>query len=373
MPIDAALLERIKANDPTLTTLDLSNKKLNDSDIQQLANALATNTNLTNLDVGWNQIGDEGAKALAANATLTNLDVGGNQIGVEGAKALAANATLTNLNVYYNQIGAKGAKALAANTTLTNLDVWGNQIGDEGTKALAANATLTYLNVRSNQIGDEGAKALAANATLTNLDVGWNLIGDEGAKALAANAALTSLNVRNNQIGAEGAKALAANSTLTTLNVEYNEIDDEGHKQLELAIERNNQQVVKRLDQFIQKLILLAHDKVDEKNQSSWFHLPKEIKLHIVDLIDFRSASSIGKSVQQINACAAFIFNHVPQLKESLTAATNTKQDFKIMEKITGNKSQFQFFPPIKPQIELPANLSKEESKDQPNEIHQTI
>jgi Ran GTPase-activating protein (RanGAP) involved in mRNA processing and transport len=103
MPIDTAILERIKANDPTLTTLNLSHKALTDADIQPLANALATNTFLTNLNVGGNQIGDEGAKALAANTTLTNLDVSRNQIGVEGAKALAANATLTTLKVAWNQ------------------------------------------------------------------------------------------------------------------------------------------------------------------------------------------------------------------------------------------------------------------------------
>ena len=89
--------------------------------------------------------------------------------------------------------------------------------------------------------------------------------------------------------------------------------------------------------------------------------------------MNFRSVSSIGKSAQQIKACANFIFNQVPQLKESLTEAIKTKQDFKIMEKIIDGKSQFIFFPPAKPPIEPPANLLQEKIITQTNEAKKRI
>ncbi len=38
-------------------------------------------TALTSLDLGDNQVGDEGARALALNTTLTSLDLGNNQVG----------------------------------------------------------------------------------------------------------------------------------------------------------------------------------------------------------------------------------------------------------------------------------------------------
>src|SRR5688500_13254036 len=99
MPIGSDLLKKIKANDPTLITLDLWKKKLNGKDIRHLINALATNTLLTTMTLTANPIGDKGAMALAANTTLTTLIIESIQIGDEGAIALAANKTLTTLNM----------------------------------------------------------------------------------------------------------------------------------------------------------------------------------------------------------------------------------------------------------------------------------
>jgi len=95
----------------------------------------------------------------------------GNCIGDEGATALtmvlATNTNLTSLNLRFNNIGDKGATALAmaltTNTSLTSLNLRGNNIGDEGATALAANTSpnLGSLKVDDNDIGDEGAMALA--------------------------------------------------------------------------------------------------------------------------------------------------------------------------------------------------------------------
>jgi hypothetical protein len=52
--------------------------------------ALATNTSITALDLGSNNIGDEGAQAFATNLSITWLDLRGNNIGPAGRAALAA-------------------------------------------------------------------------------------------------------------------------------------------------------------------------------------------------------------------------------------------------------------------------------------------
>ena len=161
------VLNRIRANDPQLTHLNLSNKGLTYWNIIELCYVLASNATLTSLDVSSNQIGDAGAQALAANTTLTSLDVSYNQIGGAGAQALAANSALTALNVSSNHIGGAGAQALAANTTLTALNVRGNNIGNAGAQALAANTTLTALDVRGNNIGN-ATLLLLKNAIIRN-------------------------------------------------------------------------------------------------------------------------------------------------------------------------------------------------------------
>ena len=84
-------MNRIRANDPELTHLDLSNKGLSSWNAIELCDALATNTTLISLDVGNNPIGDAG-------------NVGWNQIGADGARALASNTTLTSLDVSWNHL-----------------------------------------------------------------------------------------------------------------------------------------------------------------------------------------------------------------------------------------------------------------------------
>ena len=262
MPIDENILQRLRANDTGLTSLNLDNSSLVDTDIQTLVNDLKNNTNLKTLYLKKNKIGDEGAKALAEKVNLNGLSLSYNKIGNEGAKALAQSTTLKWLYLSNNKIGYEGAEALAKSTTLTTLRLKKNKVtknkmmGDKEANALAKNTTLRSLRLNSNEITNEGAEALAKNTTLTTLTLKNNKIKDEGAKALAKNANLRVLSLRGNNIGItgaqafiqdnnliwlslsdnkmgdEGAKILAQNTTLKTLHLWHNKISDEGAKDL---------------------------------------------------------------------------------------------------------------------------------------------
>ena len=164
-------LEGLRANEVTRAKVDLMGESIEAGDATRLADALTEeNTTLTELDAGWNQMGDEGAR--------------------EMARALGANSSLKILDLRSNWIGDEGAKALAA--------------------ALARTTTLTRLNLNDNVIGDEGAKRLAdalrVNTSLTDVDLSWNKIGREGAekleKALRFNLTLEILQLHHNHIGA---------------------------------------------------------------------------------------------------------------------------------------------------------------------------
>ena len=99
---------------------------------------------------------------MATNSTLTALILGGNQVGAEGA--------------------GRFAKALSSNSILTTLDLSANSVGEEGAGrlagALAINSTLTILNLYKNLVKDEGAgrltEAMATNSTLTRFDLNWD-------------------------------------------------------------------------------------------------------------------------------------------------------------------------------------------------------
>ena len=164
-------LGRLRANDPSLTTLELGGNLIRSADAVALADALKINTSLTTLLLDWNQIGDEGAVALAealeVNTSLEVLFLSCNQIGPAGAikiaDALRTNTSLTTLNLNTNQIGDEGAKkiadALRTNTSLTVLALSHNQIGDEGAieiaDALRTNTSLTKLWLSGDQIRDD--------------------------------------------------------------------------------------------------------------------------------------------------------------------------------------------------------------------------
>lgn len=193
-------LNRIKANDPSLVHLNLSNSGLRDMDILKLCRAMTDNTVLKSLDVSRNKITDVGVKELATT-TLEKLDISYNtDITAQGIKCFNNNKTLTTLITTDIHLGTNGAIALANNKTIKTLILNRCYIGPEGTKALAANSTLTALDLMSNWIGNSGAQALAVNLNLDKLNLNFNHIGDVGTQAFASNTNLTELHLENNTI-----------------------------------------------------------------------------------------------------------------------------------------------------------------------------
>jgi Ran GTPase-activating protein (RanGAP) involved in mRNA processing and transport len=291
-PTVRRVLVAVVANCSELTTLNLSQNKLDAEDARALAPALMKTTALENCSLLKNSIGDDGAKliaeALKVNAVLTSLHLYRNSISAEGAiaiaEALKVNAVLKNCNLLKNSLDVESATMLAKigtekgimlsgmerDQTEADLDSQGlqpadailigsdlkfmavvttlylscNNIGFEGAiaiaEALKVNAVLTALRLDANKIGPEGAmviaEALKVNTVLTILYLRANNIGVEGAiaiaKALKVNAVLTELWLQSNNIGDDGAKvvaeALKVNAVLTTLDLGYNSIGVEG-------------------------------------------------------------------------------------------------------------------------------------------------
>ncbi|QDQ25135.1 hypothetical protein FNU76_01500 [Chitinimonas arctica] len=134
-------IARLANNDRTLVWLHLNDRKVDDSGVRVLVDALAQNTSLTMLNLGYNRIGDCGAEALASvlarNRILTELDLNDNQIGASGAQALAGalerNISLTSLDLSRNKSLAFGTQALVhaleRNTSLTTLGLSGSKVG----------------------------------------------------------------------------------------------------------------------------------------------------------------------------------------------------------------------------------------------------
>ena len=114
-----AAIERLSANDPTLTVCDLTKSavlQMKGAELMpKIADALSKNTHCAELKLGECNISDaivaDLASALTKNTALVSLDLQSNKVGNEGAtslaKALAANRTLMVLNLFGQQGGHK--------------------------------------------------------------------------------------------------------------------------------------------------------------------------------------------------------------------------------------------------------------------------
>ena len=110
--IDEQILNRLRENDPLLTTLDLSDSNISFAQVQAIADALYVNTSLTTLDLSFNNISVAGAHAIAAamrvNTTLHILDLEYIKFGVAGMQVLTnmlqLNFTLEALMVFEENV-----------------------------------------------------------------------------------------------------------------------------------------------------------------------------------------------------------------------------------------------------------------------------
>lgn len=184
---------------PHLSQLDLltlTKNKITDAGMRLFMGAEVDQ--LSWLQIGANQLrlealGDD----FKLPEALEILDLGSNEIGAAGAAAFAKMPgveRLTDLELGFNPLGDEGVEALAAAdfSALNRLIMPKVGVGDRGASALAGQETfgaLDYVMLCKNQIGDEGARALASAPWLSQvrtLDLSANPISDEGVEAFSA-------------------------------------------------------------------------------------------------------------------------------------------------------------------------------------------
>ena len=217
---------------------------------------------ISHVDLSVNNIDSLGCVEIVklfedANCQLSGLNLGHNNIGDEGVKQLSnaiVNSQLRSLNIRSNSITDEGVQHLSnvlLNSQLSSLHLGENNIGDEGVKQLSnvlVKSQLRSLNIRSNNIEAEGVQHLSnvlVNSQLRCLDLSFNDIGDEGVKHLSnvlEDSQLSILSLWNNNITDYGLRLLCdvlANSQLSELILAGNNITDSGVKYLSMVLRYN--------------------------------------------------------------------------------------------------------------------------------------
>jgi len=191
-------------------------------------------TNLTELDLGWNQIND--ISALSGLTNLTELKLHSNQIS--DISTISGLVNLAELGLSYNQIN--NISALSGLSNLTELGLANNQINDispisglvnlaelglsynqiSNIFTLSGLSNLTELGLANNQISD--ISPISGLVNLAELDLSYNQISNISALSGLTN--LTKLYLNKNQIS--DISALSSLTILNYLKLYENQISD---------------------------------------------------------------------------------------------------------------------------------------------------
>ncbi|XP_061125356.1 NACHT, LRR and PYD domains-containing protein 3-like isoform X4 [Syngnathus typhle] len=163
-----------------LQVLELKKCNLSKKSCEALASVLSSPGSLRELDLSDNDLGDDGLEALAAglakpHCTLQVLKLKKCKLSKKSCEALASvlssPSSLRELDLGYNNLGDDGLEALAAGLAKPQcaLQVLGLRECNLSKKSCEALASV-----------------LSSPGSLSELDLSWNYFGDDGLEALAA-------------------------------------------------------------------------------------------------------------------------------------------------------------------------------------------
>lgn len=262
--IGAVELERFMTGNEIVGVLNLYSTMLLEG-VNELAEGIKASKSLVSLNIGANQLGALELKTISNVIPISRLlilNLSDNFISNEGSASisfiLTENSQLEQLYVSGNNIGQKGAKliftALYSNFSLKKLDLSNNPIKtlfEDTSYALENNYCLKDLNLADCSLNYSSilllSHILLKNKGLTSLNLACNSLDDKGilpiCRVLTKNFIIKTLNLSRNKIRNEGAKSLSEvlmnNQGIVEVNLRENEIKDSGAEELSEAARVN--------------------------------------------------------------------------------------------------------------------------------------
>jgi hypothetical protein len=209
--------------------------------VQAIMTASAT-SGLDSLHLSGNPLGDDGLRALAESPRLAQIQtlqlqrVGATPAGI-AALAASPHLKAKNLALGWQSVGDAGAKALVAATQVAHLRLESAEVGTEGAVALIEGGRFESLSLIKNPVHLEGLSAVSAHLqslsliecplsaqdieqlssaeapSLTSLSLKWSRIEDAGLSAIMGASwfgQLKSLDLSASKASAQSRRAFVA-------------------------------------------------------------------------------------------------------------------------------------------------------------------
>lgn len=166
------------------STIQLSEKNLNDQDIEHLVPLFKSNQNARTLDISKNLLTQHSISILVTHLPLlTSLYASCNRL-VRSMDNICKFSKLKVLDISYNQLSKYDTRFIKDFKSLEILNLTFNNIRDSEIEDISSIPKIRILNLSHNDITDEGAKILASIKTLTELNLSYNPITSVGRDAL---------------------------------------------------------------------------------------------------------------------------------------------------------------------------------------------
>eukprot|EP01063_Lacrimia_lanifica_P024059 TRINITY_DN32028_c0_g1_i1.p1 TRINITY_DN32028_c0_g1~~TRINITY_DN32028_c0_g1_i1.p1 ORF type:complete len:405 (+),score=167.86 TRINITY_DN32028_c0_g1_i1:68-1216(+) len=254
-------------------------RKVDDTEVAALAQAISQTSNITELDISYSKVTDEGARHIAGmlkmSSSLQYLNLAYNDIGSRGwtliAQSLETNRVLTNLNVAGNSIcgedrimkesgGKMIGHMLRSNKTLRCLNFKSCGLGIASlvgiAQAMINHPSVVSLNIASpllpsiqerQTVAQHLAEMLRKNDVIQELDLSRSLISDSQLNsmlsAMVANDGLRSLHLCANKLSQDGgsdvAKLLARRHDILHVDLSSNDLATAGATAIAAALRAN--------------------------------------------------------------------------------------------------------------------------------------